>query len=146
MFAARDPATGEPVHLVGLEAKVPQAAAELRWNGYYRGAMFAIRWESVRRYSLGEVNGGYTPGGPPLEAARAFALSPFRADRAGGPVLYIGGFDANFNNATNTAWIFRANLSVALAPSRGPDGRAVALRAALGGNSSTTGHPAGFYV
>ncbi|CAK0790658.1 unnamed protein product [Prorocentrum cordatum] len=116
MFAVRDPATGEPVHLVGLEGRVPGATEGLQWNGYYAGAMFALRWSSGARYSVNEVNGRYRPGGPPLEAVRAFAMSPFPAESASGPVLYTAGFDTNFNPATNMAWIFKANLSLALAP------------------------------
>jgi hypothetical protein len=118
MFAARHPASGELVHLVGLEGKLPGATEGIQWNGYYAGAMFAIRWSSGSRYSLNEVNGRYRPGSPPLEAVRAFAMSPFPAESASGPVLYTAGFDTNFNPATNMAWIFKVNLSFALAPSQ----------------------------
>lgn len=118
MFATRHPATGELVHLVGLEGKVPGATEGIQWNGYYAGAMFAIRWSSGSRYSLNEVNGRYRPGSPPLEAVRAFAMSPFPAESASGPVLYTAGFDTDFNPATNMAWIFKVNLSLALSPSQ----------------------------
>ena len=49
--------------------------------------------------------------GPVLEAPRAFASSPFKGEEN---VVYIGGFDANFHNATNMAWIFKAGASTIL--------------------------------
>ena len=50
-------------------------------------------------------------GKPMLEAPRAFALSPFEGEEN---VVFFGGFDANGNDSTNRAWIFKAGLSTVI--------------------------------
>ncbi len=45
-------------------------------------------------------------------ATRAYAVSPFAADRAG--VVYVAGFDCNLKRSADTAWIFRAPMGAAL--------------------------------
>ena len=50
-------------------------------------------------------------GKPMLEAPRAFSLSPFEGEEN---VVYFGGFDANGNDSTNRAWIFKAGLSTVI--------------------------------
>ena len=79
---------------------------------FYAGGCYAVR-RGPRDYLTLEVNGNFSPGnGPVLEAVRAFALSPFAGEE--GDVLYVGGFDANFKNASDRAWIFKANLRTVL--------------------------------
>ena len=50
-------------------------------------------------------------GKPMLEAPRAFSLSPFKGEEN---VVFFGGFDANGNDSTNRAWIFKAGLSTVI--------------------------------
>ena len=47
-----------------------------------------------------------------LVAIRTIALSPFSEDA--GQYLYFGGFDANFLDAHDTAWIYRAHVDTVL--------------------------------
>jgi hypothetical protein len=103
------------IHIVGFEVSVANASAAVTWNGFYAGGCYAIRRGGIgaASYTVAEINGPtYSQGKPVLEAPRAFALSPFADEPR---VLYIGGFDANFHNATNRAWIFKAGLDTVLA-------------------------------
>jgi len=64
------------------------------------------------RYDLHRIAGSHPATGRPLVATRTIAASPF----AQAPdLLYFGGFDANKRAAHDTAWIFRAERSRALA-------------------------------
>ena len=82
------------------------ADASRLFHNYYAGACYTVRTQS-QQYSTYEVNGRFAPGKPILEAPRAFAYSPFDGEDN---VLYFGGFDANFWNATDRAWIFKAGV------------------------------------
>jgi len=55
-----------------------------------------------------------------LVAVRTFALSPFPQDAAG--TVYFGGFDANFRDALDTAWILRATGELIVAARNQTDG------------------------
>jgi len=108
-----DPATGAPLHLIGLEAwtaanGVPLDAAQQRQGyGFYAGAMVAVR-EAAGRYRMMEVNGRIPPGAPPLVAARSFVRSPFEVDR--GQTLFVAGYDCNFFRCSDSGWVFRGDL------------------------------------
>lgn len=101
------------LHIVGFEQSLLNATQSVEWNGFYSGGCYAIRkaQEGTVTYSTWEVNGRFGMGKPVLEAPRAFEMSPFPSERG---VLYVGGFDANFHNATNMAWIFKAGLDTIL--------------------------------
>jgi hypothetical protein len=49
-----------------------------------------------------------------LWAIRTLIVSPFPDDK--GEVLYLGGYDAGFEPAHNTAWLYRVGIDTALAP------------------------------
>ena len=117
IFPVTDPATGKVVHLVGMEETVQNADRSVVWpqsnvsqkNVFYSGAVYGVRrGTAAGDYTTGEVNGYYKKGDPVLEAPRAFAMSPFKGEEN---VVYIGGFDTNFHNATNMAWIFKAGAT-----------------------------------
>ena len=117
MLPLTDPATGRTVHVLGVQGRVQRGGKKTTYRadtffGWYPGGSYLIR-DSDGRYRLKEVNGPWRPGKPMLVAVRTFAVSPFANDDAG--VLYVGGFDANFFPARDTAWIFRAPLQTALA-------------------------------
>jgi hypothetical protein len=115
LLAVPDPSTGKTVHLLGLEAWIDRGRLPVvqgdGQGGFYAGALYAIR-EAPGRYRIAEVNGSINANAPPLVATRAYAVSPFRADR--GDLVYFAGFDCNVKRSSDTAWIFRAPLSVAL--------------------------------
>ncbi len=58
------------------------------------------------------MNGRWKPGDPFLVAIRTIALSPFSEDA--GQYLYFGGFDANFLDAHDTAWIYRTHVDTVI--------------------------------
>ncbi len=116
MFAFQNPATRELMHLIGFEQALnDDASQKLQFNGYYAGGCVAVRSRdqagAAYSYKTIEVNGLYSPGKPMLEAPRAFALSPFPGEES---VIYFGGFDANFHDSTNKAWIFKAGINAVL--------------------------------
>ena len=114
IFPLHQPSTGELVHLIGFEQSLNiDASQSLQFNGYYAGGCIAIRRRDSVGYSYKttEVNGLYAPGKPMLEAPRAFAPSPFQGEES---VIYFGGFDANFHDSTNRAWIFKAGINTVL--------------------------------
>lgn len=115
LLAVRDPSTGKTAHLLGLEAWIDRGGLPVvqgdGQGGFYAGALYAIR-EAPGRYRVAEVNGRIRTSAPPLVATRAYAVSPFAADRAG--VVYFAGFDCNVKSSSDTAWIFRATLGAAL--------------------------------
>lgn len=96
-----DPITSETVHLIGFEANI-NGGGYPTWNGYYKGALFAIR-DADMEYSLEEVNGVIGINDKALVANRCYVKSPFANENA----LYFGGFDPNSKTATNMAWIFK---------------------------------------
>jgi hypothetical protein len=134
MLPLRDPATGRTVHILGVEARIERGGKDKQYRqdtffGWYAGGAYLIR-ESAGRYRLREVNGRWAPGKPKLVAPRACVISPFPED-AGGAV-YVGGFDANFFPALDTAWVFRAPLATVLRPGRSQGARASSRDAASG--------------
>lgn len=107
MLPITDPATGQTVHIMGVQGRVSGQPTFYSW---YPGGAYLIRYPD-RSYRLKEVNGRWKPGNPMLVAVRTFALSPFPEDAGH---VYFGGFDANFRDAHNTAWIFRAPIDTVL--------------------------------
>jgi hypothetical protein len=99
-----DPITSETVHLIGFEANII-GGGHPTWNGYYKGALFAIRDENMQ-YSIEEINGVIGFNDIALVANRCYVKSPFENENA----VYFGGFDPNSNSATNMAWIFKKDL------------------------------------
>jgi len=106
-----DPRSGETVRLVGFQTKI-KGAEHSTWNGYYQGAMYAIR-TSGQEYRLAEVNGRYASGKPTLVAPRTFVRSPFAQEKG---MLYVAGHDSNFQLSSDMAWVFRAPISEVLRP------------------------------
>jgi len=109
-FAVRDPQTGETVHLVGCEHRIHTGDAALQWHRFYKGGVFGIR-SADATYRTGLINGPWRPSKPILVAPRAFAHSPFPGERN---VIYFGGHDANGQDSTDMAWIFKASVDVVL--------------------------------
>jgi poly(A) polymerase len=109
-FPVKDPRTGKTVHLVGFEQRIITKDESIKWNHYYKGALYSVRSDK-NRYSTFEVNGRWAPSKPILVAPRAFANSPFPGEEN---VIYFGGHDANFNKSTDMAWIFKANIKTVL--------------------------------
>ena len=113
-FPVVNPLTGDTVHLVGYEQRITGFDLDnlrtITWHGYYKGAMYSIR-TADQVYSTQEVNGTWEEGKPILIAPRAFAHSPFPGEEG---VIYFGGHDANFNNSTDMAWIFKAGTNTVL--------------------------------
>jgi hypothetical protein len=112
-----DPATGDGDYIIGLQTWVHNTTGLPRmwWGnasgGTYEGALYAIR-DSNGSYRMGEINGRFPAGNPPLEAIRSYVLSPFPSDH--GNVIYFGGYDADGYLCNNTAWVFRTTIANAL--------------------------------
>jgi hypothetical protein len=112
-----NPATGDVDYIIGLQTWVSNKSGlpTMSWGdangGTYAGALYAIRG-SNGSYSMGEVNGKFPAGNPPLEAIRCYAISPFPSDH--GKVIYFGGYDADGHPCLDTAWVFSTTLSNAL--------------------------------
>jgi hypothetical protein len=104
------PGTGELVHIVGYEQRIVTANESLKWNHYYKGAMYSVRTRD-QKYTTHEVNGRWQQGKQILVAPRAFANSPFDGEE---DVMYFAGHDANFSPSTDMAWIYKAPLDVVL--------------------------------
>ncbi len=103
----QDPKTGETLELIGLEAQSPVA-------GHANSSWYLVR-HLDGSYDLHEIPPIATPENPDpsLFATRAIVLSPFPEDQ--GKIVYFGGYDASWDTTDhNTAWIYRASLSVAL--------------------------------
>ena len=96
-----DPMNNEYYHIVGFESTI-QGGSYPSWNGYYSGALFAIRDSSVE-YVLEEVNESISFNEPELVATRCYVESPFNDENA----IYFGGFDPNGFLSTNKAWIYK---------------------------------------
>jgi poly(A) polymerase len=112
-----DPATGSTDYIIGLQTWVSAKSGlpMMSWanssGGTYEGALYAIR-ESNGTYEMGQVNGMFPVGNPPLEAIRSYAISPFPSDS--GSVIYFGGYDTDGHPCLDTAWVFRTSLANAL--------------------------------
>jgi len=91
----------EYVHFIGFEATI-QGGNYPTWNGYYNGALYAIR-NNDAEYSLKEINGHISFNDPPLVATRCYVESPFPGENS----IYFGGFDPNGFISTNRAWIYK---------------------------------------
>jgi hypothetical protein len=109
-FPVKDPRTGKTVHLVGFEQRIITSNESIKWNHYYKGAVYGVRRDKDN-YSTAEVNGRWGQSKPVLVAPRAFASSPFPGEEN---VIYFGGHDANFNKSTDMAWIFKADVKTVL--------------------------------
>jgi hypothetical protein len=111
-----DPATGQTLHIVGLEAWVPVRAGpslvahnqRMPQGGLYAGAMYAVR-APQGHWRVGEVNGKFQPGMPELVSTYTYALSPFGGQDAGR--IYLGGYDCNDHPSTDTAWVYRTDVA-----------------------------------
>ena len=88
-------------HIVGFESTI-QGGNYPSWNGYYSGALFAIR-NSNAEYLLEEVNESISFNDSELVATRCYVESPFNNENA----IYFGGFDPNGFLSTNKAWIYK---------------------------------------
>lgn len=106
----KDPKTGQIVHLVGFQQVVNAKDEKLKHYKYYKGAPYCIRWND-KKYTVHCVNGKWSEGKPILVAPRAYAQSPFPSEK---DVIYFGGYDSNFEEATDMAWIFKADLKTVL--------------------------------
>ena len=116
MMLLKDPATGQTVHIMGLQGRIERGERNKEYRpdtffGWYAGGSYLIR-ESDQSYRLKEVNGRWAPGKPKLVAPRTFVISPFPDDAVG--QIYFAGFDANFFPTLDTAWVFRASIETVL--------------------------------
>ena len=96
-----NPLDNEYYHIVGFESAI-QGGNYPSWNGYYSGALFAIR-NSNAEYILEEINESILFSDPELVATRCYVESPFLNENA----IYFGGFDPNGFLSTNKAWIYK---------------------------------------
>jgi len=96
-----NPTDNEYYHIVGFESTI-QGGNYPSWNGYYSGALFAIR-NSNAEYLLEEVNDSISFNDSELVATRCYVESPFNNENA----IYFGGFDPNGFLSTNKAWIYK---------------------------------------
>jgi len=96
-----NPIDNEYYHIVGFESTI-QGGNYPSWNGYYSGALFAIRNRDAE-YLLEEVNESISFNDPELVATRCYVESPFNNENA----IYFGGFDPNGFLSTNKAWIYK---------------------------------------
>jgi len=96
-----NPIDNEYYHIVGFESTI-QGGSYPSWNGYYSGALFAIR-NSNAEYQLEEVNESISFNDSELVATRCYVKSPFNNENA----IYFGGFDPNGFLSTNKAWIYK---------------------------------------
>ncbi|HYA57639.1 MAG TPA: hypothetical protein VEH57_04145 [Thermoplasmata archaeon] len=111
-----DPSTGNTVYVFGMEAWISKSTGlPTIWGdstgGMYQGALYAIRYDSDT-YKIGQVNGIFPTGNPPLVSTRTYATSPFPSDN--GSVIYFGGYDANGHLCLDTAWVFKTTIANAL--------------------------------
>ena len=108
MLPITNPLTGETVHIIGVQGRVSSGTT---FHGWYPGGSYILR-DADGRYRLKEVDGRWRPGKSKLVSTRTYTVSPFPEEE--GKVVYLGGFDANFRAAHNTAWIFRAPIETVL--------------------------------
>jgi hypothetical protein len=107
---------GDTEVLIGIEAFLPAASptpvGHVRADGLDGGGWYLMR-QGDGRYDLRKIGSRHPVTGAPLVATRTIAVSPFAQEP---DTIYFGGFDANKQPAHNTAWIFRADTTKALAP------------------------------
>jgi poly(A) polymerase len=111
--------TGETLHLIGLEAFIPNTREGARFQsllagsqrtvkgGMYAGGLIAIR-NASGQWTISEVNGDYRSGDRELVSIYTLAKSPFA--EGGHDEIYAGGYDPNGNPSPNAAWVMRAPL------------------------------------
>lgn len=100
-YAYHNEKTKTSNYLVGMEGYIG-IKNKYNFNGYYKGAVFAIR-DAEGNYSLKEV----APGNKrDLVAVRCYVKSPFKDDNS----IYFGGFDANSFRSTNKAWVYSVSI------------------------------------
>ena len=111
-----DPATGAPLHLVGLEAFIVDAGAGRALQpltahnqpnskgGFYGGALYALR-DASGRWRIAEVNGRHRKGDRELVSIYTAAVSPFDRD-----TVYLGGYDPNDFPSSDTGWAYSTSL------------------------------------
>jgi hypothetical protein len=100
-----DPQSGTPscpTLLIGLTIIAPNYANA--YEGYYPPASFLVRYCNGTYGFRSIVDPSISPT-PPLIATRTLAVSQFSGDPAG--TLYSGGYDAHYDPAHNTDWIYR---------------------------------------
>ena len=105
-----DPASGQPVWLIGLWVNHPDRYQPPNNGSYYMVRQADGRYEHGRVFDLAHP----VPHGDELRATRTIVASPFAGDAAG--ALYFGGFDAGGNPPPgrvyhNTAWIYRGVIA-----------------------------------
>jgi uncharacterized delta-60 repeat protein len=103
MTPVTDPATGQTVHLAGLQIYHPGFP-----NSPHNGSHFLLRRPNGT-YEWGEINDPAhpVPVGQSLDATRRILVSPFPEHQ--GQVLYFGGYDGPYmQNAS--AWIYKATI------------------------------------
>jgi hypothetical protein len=100
-----------PVLLAGLGATY---STKVDWHppdGWVEDAWYLIREPDGRRYDVRRIETPAAEPRPILVAVRSIAASPFEPG-----VLYFGGYDPNARPARDTAWVYAAPRSAALAP------------------------------
>jgi len=110
-----NPLTNEVAYLMGFECWIggrqyPCWQGNER-GGFYSGAMYAVRDKNAY-YWLNEVNGPINVSKNPLQAVRAYAVSPFASEKQ--KMIYFGGFVADHGPSHNTAWVFKTSIENAL--------------------------------
>ena len=106
----KDPRTGQTVYLVGFQQRIQSSDPSLMHGEYYKGATYCVRWNE-KKYTSHFINGKWSAGKPVLVAPRTYAQSPFPEEKG---AVYFGGYDSNFFEATDRAWIFKADLETVL--------------------------------
>lgn len=109
-LSIKDPLSGQIVQLVGFQQAIDTNNKSLVHHNYYKGGTYCVRW-SHKKYTMHCINGKWSKGKPILVAARAFAESPFPSEKG---TIYFGGYDSNFEEATDMAWIFKADIETVL--------------------------------
>jgi hypothetical protein len=110
-----NPLTNEPAWLMGFECWIGGRQFPC-WQGneqggFYAGAMYAVR-DKNSRFWLNEVNGPADGHKAPLQAVRAYTVSPFDSEHES--VIYFGGFVGDHGPSHNTAWVFKTSIENAL--------------------------------
>jgi hypothetical protein len=75
------------------------------YDGSYPTALYLVRHCNGEYDSVGAIVVPSITPSPTLVSTRTFVVSQFSGDPAG--TLYVGGYDAHFDSAHNTDWIYR---------------------------------------
>ena len=95
--------TSCPTLLMGVSIAAP--TYQSAYENYYPLASFLVRYCNGTYSNLRPIADPSITPAPPLLATRALAVSQFSGDPAG--TLYSGGYDAHYDPAHNTDWIYR---------------------------------------